>query len=97
MSGINPEDSITPAEIEILDQLEAIVQPGLGTYVDVGDALSEIRDRHLYRDSHPSFEAYVRERWGVDVPNGNSPAQTCADAVRGARESLRRDSFRARP
>ena len=69
MSGINPEDSITPAEIEILDQLEAIVQPCLGAYVDVGDALAEIRDRHLYRDSHPSFEAYVRERWGVDVPN----------------------------
>jgi hypothetical protein len=76
MSGINPEDSITPAEIEILDQLEAIVQPGLSAYVDVGDALAEIRDRHLYRDSHPSFEAYVRERWGVDVPTGNSLAQT---------------------
>jgi hypothetical protein len=76
MSGINPEDKITPAESEILDQLEAIVQPGLGTYADVGDALAEIRDRHLYRASHPSFEAYVRERWGVDVPDGSSRAQT---------------------
>ena len=92
MSGINPEDSITPAEIEILDQLEAIVQPGLGTYVDVGDALAEIRDRHLYRDSHPSFEAYVRERWGVDVPNGNSPAQTaetpCEALAKACEETL---------
>ena len=92
MSGINPEDSITPAEIEILDQLEAIVQPGLGTYVDVGDALAEIRDRHLYRDSHPSFEAYVRERWGVDVPNGNSLAQTaetpCEALAKACEETL---------
>ena len=79
MSGINPEDSITPAEIEILDQLEAIVQPGLGTYLDVGDALAEIRDRHLYRDSHPSFEAYVRERWGVDIPHGNSLSRAPID------------------
>lgn len=92
MSGINPEDSITPAEIEILDQLEAIVQPGLGTYVDVGDALAEIRDRHLYRDSHPSFEAYVRERWGVDVANGNSLAQTaetpCEALAKACEETL---------
>ena len=92
MSGINPEDSITPAEIEILDQLEAIVQPGLGAYVDVGDALAEIRDRHLYRDSHPSFEAYVRERWGVDVPNGNSLAQTaetpCEALAKACEETL---------
>ena len=92
MSGINPEDSITPAEIEILDQLEAIVQPGLGTYLDVGDALSEIRDRHLYRDSHPSFEAYVRERWGVDVPKGNSLAQNaetpCEALAKACEETL---------
>jgi hypothetical protein len=92
MSGINPEDKITPAEIEILDQLEAIVQPGLGTYVDVGDALAEIRDRHLYRASHPSFEAYVRERWGVDVPAGSSPAQTadtpCEALAKACEETL---------
>ena len=92
MSGINPEDSITPAEIEILDQLEAIVRPGLGTYVDVGDALAEIRDRHLYRDSHPSFEAYVRERWGVDVPKGNSLAQNaetpCEALAKACEETL---------
>jgi hypothetical protein len=92
MSGINPEDSITPAEIEILDQLEAIVQPGLSAYVDVGDALAEIRDRRLYRDSHPSFDAYVRERWGVDVPTGNSLAQTadtpCEALAKACEETL---------
>lgn len=67
MSGINPEDDLNPAEIDNLDQLEAIVRPGLETYAEVGDALAEIRDRHLYRDSHPSFEAYVRDRWAIDM------------------------------
>jgi len=92
MSSIDPEDRITPAEIEVLDQLEAIVQPGLGTYVDVGDALAEIRDRHLYRDSHPSFESYVRERWGVDVPSGSSLPQTadtpCEALAKACEETL---------
>src|ERR1700750_3396885 len=85
MSSMNPEADLTPAEIEILDQLEAIVQPGLGAYVDVGDALAEIRDRHLYRDSHPSFEAYVHERWGVDAPSAlpqraDTPCEALAKA-----------------
>lgn len=71
MSSINPEEDLTPAEIDNLDQLEAIVQPGLDAYVDVGDALAEIRDRHLYRESHPSFETYVRDRWGIDTANGH--------------------------
>ena len=71
MSNIDPEEDLTPAEIDNLDQLEAIVQPGLDAYVDVGDALAEIRDRHLYRESHPSFEAYVRDRWGIDAAHGH--------------------------
>jgi hypothetical protein len=92
MSSINPEDStnserkLTPAEAETLGRLEAIAQTGLGIYVQVGNALAEIRHRHLYRDRHPSFEAYVRERWGVDAPSceplsqntvgGDAPAST---------------------
>jgi hypothetical protein len=96
MSSINPEDRITPAEIEILDQLEAIVQPGLRTYVDVGDALAEIRDRHLYRDSHPSFEAYVRERWGVDAPSAlpqraDTPCEALAKACEETLSALDHD------
>jgi hypothetical protein len=78
MRSMNPEDDLTPVEVDNLDQLEAIVRPGRDTYTEVGDALAEIRDRHLYRDSHPTFEAYVRERWGVDVPDGSSLSHTAA-------------------
>ena len=78
MRSMNPEDDLTPVEVDNLDQLEAIIRPGRDTYAEVGDALAEIRDRHLYRDSHPTFEAYVRERWGVDVPDGSSLSHTAA-------------------
>lgn len=71
----NPEPSLTPAEVDSRDRLEATARAGLGTYLQVGDALTEIRDRQLYRDSHPSFEAYVREQWGVIIPNGDLLSQ----------------------
>ena len=71
----NPEPTLTAAEIESRNRLEAIARGGLGTYLQVGDALTEIRDRHLYRDSHPSFESYLRERWGVIIPNSDLLSQ----------------------
>jgi hypothetical protein len=82
MSSTNPQDNLTPAEIENLNELEAVAQHGLETYVEVGSALAEIRDRHLYRDSHPSFDAYARERWGVNISDGDplSETDTTADA-----------------
>lgn len=94
MSRIDPEEDLTPAEIDNLDQLEAIVAPGLDTYTEVGDALAEIRDRHLYRDSHSTFEAYARERWGVDVARGDSlphtgvPETPCEALAKACEETL---------
>jgi VRR-NUC domain len=50
-------------EHERLDELEAIIERGLQTFVEVGLALSEIRESHLYREVHATFEDYCRERW----------------------------------
>jgi hypothetical protein len=84
MSSTNPEDSLTPAEIKNRDRLEAIVQPGLATFVEVGNALAEIRDRRLHRDTHRSFETYVRDWWGVDLPHSDPLSLTVpADAASG--------------
>ena len=73
-------------ESEQLDRLEAIAQHGLETYVEVGDALAQIRDRRRYRVSHPSFETYIRERWGLNIVRqdaGAAPAaaQTAPDLL----------------
>lgn len=67
----NPEQTLTPAESADLTRLEGVAQVGVGTYLQVGTALAEIRDRHLYRAGHPSFEAYVRERWADHIPRGD--------------------------
>jgi hypothetical protein len=78
----DPQHNLTPAEIDNLNRLEAVAQNGLGAYVEVGKALTEIRDGHLYRDSHPSFESYLRERWAVNTPAGEL-AQESRSALRG--------------
>lgn len=49
---------------------EEIIARGLGTFVEVGQALLRIRDERLYRESHDTFEAYCRERWGFSRERG---------------------------
>jgi hypothetical protein len=74
---INPSDSGTadltqPSVIEFemgrLAELEITIKNGLKTFVDVGNALIEIRDARLYRGTHPTFEAYCKGRWDISRP-----------------------------
>lgn len=55
---------VTVGEAERLAALEQVIEHGLQTFVDVGNALLEIRDSRLYRTTHGTFEDYCRERWG---------------------------------
>jgi hypothetical protein len=55
---------LTPSERNELFQCELIIEVGLRTFVDVGNALLTIRDKRLYRDEFGTFEAYCQERWG---------------------------------
>lgn len=73
-----------------LTELEAVIERGRAVFVEVGEALLEIRDHRLYRPDYPTFDAYCRERWGWSrvhayrqiaaarvaamLPMGNSPA-----------------------
>lgn len=43
---------------------ESVIERGLTTFIEVGNALLAIRDGRLYRESHSTFEDYCRERWG---------------------------------
>lgn len=54
-----------------LVDLEATVERGLATFVEVGNALMEIRDGRLYRTTHGAFEDYCRERWGFSRQRAN--------------------------
>ena len=57
---------LTLDEARRLDELEQVVETGLTVFVKVGNALLEIRDSRLYRQQFPTFEAYCRERWGIE-------------------------------
>ncbi|KKK81000.1 hypothetical protein LCGC14_2817880, partial [marine sediment metagenome] len=46
-----------------LSELEAVIERGLETFVEVGLALLAIRDGKKYRENHSTFEGYCRERW----------------------------------
>jgi hypothetical protein len=47
-----------------LAALEAVIESGLRTFVEVGNALFEIRDQRLFLEQgFPTFDAYCRRRW----------------------------------
>lgn len=56
--------ALTPPEIADLERLEKVVERGKQTFVEVGLALAEIRERKLYRRDYDTFEAYRQDRWG---------------------------------
>jgi hypothetical protein len=48
-----------------LMELERRIQRGLDTFMEVGEALLEIRESRLYRIEHGTFEEYCRTKWGM--------------------------------
>ena len=65
MSSSNPNNTLTSAEAAHLNHLEATVQYGLDTDLELGNALAQISDASLYRATHQTFEAYLRDRWEI--------------------------------
>lgn len=59
-------EGLTPAEARHFRSLEGKIERGLQVFHEVGMALLEIRDKRLFRLTHTSFEAYCRDRWGLE-------------------------------
>jgi hypothetical protein len=53
--------------VDTLESCEAVIERGLATFFDVGNALATIRDARLYRADFDSFEMYCRTRWNFDA------------------------------
>jgi hypothetical protein len=66
-----------PAEPVTLEDYERIIERGMSTFMDVGNALVTIRDQRLYRRDFATFESYCKERWGFT----RSRAYRLIDAV----------------
>jgi hypothetical protein len=52
-------------EVVRLGELEKVIERGLSSFCEVGNALMEIRDQRFYKKTHSTFEAYCKERWGM--------------------------------
>jgi len=62
---------LSPRESTRLEKCEAVIEKGLQTFVEVGNALLEIRDSRLYRLGFDTFEDYCRERWQMSKRHAN--------------------------
>lgn len=49
-----------------LEDNEAIIERGMASFVEVGEALARIKENRLYADDFDDFEDYVKERWGLE-------------------------------
>ncbi len=58
---------LLPGEANELAYCELIIERGLETFVEVGEALRIVRDKRLYRTTDGTFEAYVERRFGMSV------------------------------
>jgi hypothetical protein len=54
---------LTADEARRFRECERIIQRGLTTFYEVGNALADIRESRLYRITYATFEDYCRERW----------------------------------
>jgi hypothetical protein len=101
MSSTNPNNTLTSAEVAQLNNLEAIVQRGLETDLELGNALAEISDASLYRATHRTFEAYLRDRWDIRRSPENQLSQAaeiadppCSNLRHGQPAELKPESWR---
>lgn len=63
--------NVALAQTRRLEELEVVIERGMSTFVEVGEALLEIRGSRLYRDTDGTFEGYCRRRWGFTARRAN--------------------------
>lgn len=58
-------NELTTTELTTLEFLEDAIQKSIASFIEIGQALTEIRNGRLYRDTHSTFEGYCKERWDI--------------------------------
>lgn len=58
-------------EATALAQCEEVIERGLDSFIEVGNALLQIRDERLYKSDYDDFETYCRERWDMSKRHVN--------------------------
>ena len=69
-----------------LEACEEVIEAGLQTFYEVGQALAHIRDNELHKAGYITFQAYLKERWGFSF-NYASRLIAGADVVKTLEET----------
>jgi hypothetical protein len=56
---VGKPEPLTPSELSRLDQLRQRIRDGIDGWVAAGEALREVRDRQLYRQTAATFEVWA--------------------------------------
>lgn len=72
--------TLTVAETDLLAEAEAVIERGIKTFIEVGEALASVRDNRLYRATHDTFEEYAEQRWGFTKTHANRLVSAAAVA-----------------
>lgn len=62
---------LTTTERSTLRECERVIERGQAEFIAVGQALATIKADRLYRQTHRTFDAYCRERWGFSKTQAN--------------------------
>jgi len=62
---IESTGTLSEAEHIELWEREQTIERGLQAFYEVGEALLAIREKRLYRESHTTWNQYLRERWDM--------------------------------
>lgn len=68
-------DALTAEQKDRLAYLEGRIAKNFMAFVEVGMALKEIRDNHLFIETHPTFEMYVRDKYEIAKNTANQKIQ----------------------
>lgn len=80
--------------------LEVIIEKGRKTFIEVGEALAEIRDSKLYRIEHKTFEDYCVKKWGFTRMQASrliAGAEVCNQLVTIGAQVFPQTESQARP
>jgi len=92
--------ALTVPETQQLASLEATIERGVKTFVDVGNALVAIRDGRLYRAEYGTFREYCKQRWGFTDRRARllmSASEVVANVQSGSIDPLPATESQARP
>lgn len=68
---IPPQVHHYESDVQALRRCESTIARGLKTFLEVGNALLEIKDRRLYRTQYSTFQEYCDSRWGISARHAN--------------------------